>query len=149
MSTKESARERSRERGESLEALLSLLESSSDLQISARRGLTVNLTPDIASAFLSVARTIKEFGGARIEAPRRTLTTQQAADCLGVSRQHLVDRLEAGDLPFHKVGTHRRVELHDLITYIKQRASSRKAVLDHLTKSVDEAGLYFPESAES
>ncbi len=59
------------------------------------------------------------------------LTTQQAADYLNVSRQHLVNRLEAGDLPFEFVGSHRRIRYGDLLVYEgEQRSVSRAALQD-------------------
>lgn len=42
------------------------------------------------------------------------LTTGEAAQLLGVSRQHVVDLCVAGDLPFTLVGKHRRVYRSDV-----------------------------------
>lgn len=42
------------------------------------------------------------------------LTTGEAATLMNVSRQHIVDLCNSGDLPFMTVGTHRRVRRADL-----------------------------------
>ena len=69
-------------------------------------------------------------------------TTQAAANYLGMSRQHLVDLLENGVIPHHKVGTHRRVTFKDLLTFEKERDKSRREALDRLSDEVLAAGLY-------
>lgn len=69
-------------------------------------------------------------------------TTQAAADYLGMSRQHLVNLLEGGTIPFTRVGSHRRVSFQALRDFEKQRDADRKAALRSLADAVDEAGLY-------
>ena len=45
------------------------------------------------------------------------MTTQAAAELVGCSRPHLVKILEEGNIPFTKVGRHRRVKFEDVIEY--------------------------------
>jgi excisionase family DNA binding protein len=68
-------------------------------------------------------------------------TTQAAANFLGVSRQFFVRLLDDGQLPFHHVGTHRRVFFKDLVTYQRKRSQKRLAALDKMTEDVVAAGL--------
>lgn len=73
--------------------------------------------------------------------PRR-LTTGQAADLLGVSRPTVAALVDAGDLPATMVGTHRRIELVELLAYREQRRIERRSALDEITRSSQELGLY-------
>lgn len=69
------------------------------------------------------------------------LTTQQAADVLNVSRPYLIGLLEAGQIPFHKTGTHRRVFLPDLLAYKAQAKEKRRQSLRELAALSQELGL--------
>jgi excisionase family DNA binding protein len=70
------------------------------------------------------------------------LTTVEAARMLGVSRQFLVNLLERDEIPYHMVGTHRRIYVRDLLAYKAKRDSKRREVLDQLTRAEAEDGLY-------
>ncbi len=69
------------------------------------------------------------------------LTTQQAADLLGVSRPFVVKQIEEGLLPARKVGAHRRVLFQDLMTYKKRIDADRQTALNELAKLDQELGL--------
>ena len=69
------------------------------------------------------------------------LTTQQAADILKVSRPFLIEQLEKGNLPFRKVGTHRRVMFKDLMEYKRTMDHNRLEALEELSAIDQELGL--------
>jgi excisionase family DNA binding protein len=71
-----------------------------------------------------------------------TLTTVEAANMLGVSRQFLVKLADAGRVPHHKVGTHRRIYVKDLLAYKAERDGHRRKLLDDLVEAEIEEGLY-------
>lgn len=55
------------------------------------------------------------------------LTTGEAAQLLGSSRQHVVNLCESGDLPFMTVGKHRRVRREDVEEARARTARSNRA----------------------
>jgi DNA binding domain, excisionase family len=92
--------------------------------------------------FARIVRLMSEKKAVVLVPEEEAFTTQAAANYLGVSRQHLVDLLERGEIPYHKVGTHRRITFKDLLAYERKRDKTRREILDKLAADVDSAGLY-------
>ena len=71
------------------------------------------------------------------------LTTQQAANLLGVSRPFLVDLLNREEIPYHKVGTHRRVYRKDVMDFLAKRDKERKRILGEIARRAVIEGDYY------
>ena len=69
------------------------------------------------------------------------LTTQQAADLLNVSRPHLIKLLNAREIPFRMVGTHRKLPARDLLNYRDRAVQNRRLALTEMVDLDAEYGL--------
>ena len=66
------------------------------------------------------------------------LTTQEAADLVGVSRPYIVARIEAGDIPLHQqVGNQRRVLKSAVLVWHRKEQTRRRKALGQLCADLD------------
>ncbi|MBI3790437.1 MAG: helix-turn-helix domain-containing protein [Gemmatimonadetes bacterium] len=63
-----------------------------------------------------------------------TLTTQQAAGLLNVSRPFVIKLLDQNELPYHKVGRHRRIKAEHLFAYKRRRDEASRRALSELSE---------------
>ena len=70
------------------------------------------------------------------------VTTQAAADIIGCSRPYLVNLLEAGAIPFVKVGRHRRVMFEDVMAYKQKMKDEQRKRLIEMMRSDEESEIY-------
>ncbi len=105
-------------------------------------GERVLLPPEVYQVLVQVVRAMRGGQAISLAPAIQRLTTQQAANFLGISRPTLVKLLEAGEIPFDRPGRHRRVALLDLLAYQSSRRSDRKEALRRLTTDASELGLH-------
>ncbi len=102
----------------------------------------MELPEAVYSALHQVVHLLAQGRAVAIIPYSKMLTTQQAAELLNVSRPYLVRLLEAGKIPFQRVGTHRRIRFNDLLQYRTRRDEERRQKLAHVTRLSQRLGLY-------
>jgi excisionase family DNA binding protein len=100
------------------------------------------LPPSLYSFLCTLLGDLKDGYSVTILQPNVSLTTVEAAKLLGVSRTHLVSLLKNNEIPFHMVGTHRRILARDVFAYKAKRDLGRRKTLDDLALAEHEEGLY-------
>ncbi|MFF3298921.1 helix-turn-helix domain-containing protein [Streptomyces sp. NPDC002908] len=105
-------------------------------------GSTRTLPSEVYEALMVVVRALSEGKAVTVAPVNTTLTTQEAADLLGVSRPTFVKILDEGGVPFSRPGRHRRVLLEDVLAYKEKRRVQRRQELDRLVELTEDAGLY-------
>jgi excisionase family DNA binding protein len=80
-------------------------------------GSRIDLPSSVHQVLVRVVEKMQEGEAIAIMPLMEELSTQAAADLLGISRQFFVRECEAQKVPFHYAGTHRRVLLKDLLDY--------------------------------
>jgi excisionase family DNA binding protein len=105
-------------------------------------GTSLEIPDPLYEVLVEAARALRQGKAVSIVPTSHELTTQQAAELLNVSRPHLISLLERGDIPFTKVGTHRRVRFQDILEYRTKRSALRRKVLAELTTDAQDLGIY-------
>lgn len=125
-------------------------ESSRTLSRFLKRNLKVQIaeTKEIVEIPVSAVRLLVDLltnmaeGNAVTLMPiHAELTTQQAADIVGISRPYLIKLLEEGEINYHMVGTHRRIYFQDLKHYMDNKKSAREEVLDELAAQAQDLDM--------
>ena len=107
-----------------------------------RTGLQIQLGEPIGSALKSMLQAMAEGQAVSVLRHPKYLTTFEAAGLLGVSRPHLIKLLDAGKIPYHRAGTHRRIHLSDLLRFKAEVDERSDVALTELTRLSQDYGLY-------
>lgn len=107
-------------------------------------GQTVPLPIEAYQVLVKVVESMRAGKAITVAPLDQRLTTQEAADFLGISRPTLVKLLEQGEIPYERpaAGRHRRVRLSDVLDYQIRKRQDRRTTLDQMTADAAEAGLY-------
>jgi excisionase family DNA binding protein len=114
-------------------------------RIAARRGRPVarlvgpdesevEIPASVFAALRAVVRDMAQGLNMTLIPHDKDLTTEEAADVLNISRPFLVKLLDRGEIPYHRVGTHRRLNVEDVLAYRELRAARRRERLRELTE---------------
>lgn len=105
-------------------------------------GDAIDLPEGIHELLVTIVENLKDGNGVTVIPMHAELTTVEAAELLNVSRPYLIKQLEAGALPFHMVGTHRRLRLADVLSYRDRADAEAEAALAAMSAEAEELDLY-------
>jgi excisionase family DNA binding protein len=116
--------------------------ATASLKLGGVQGQEITLPDSIlrlVSEALAAAASGKQL---RLVEEDAEVSPEKAAEFLQVSRPYLVRLLDHGEIPFHYVGTHRRITMSELIEYRRKRKIKSKEALQRMTELSEEMGLY-------
>lgn len=108
----------------------------------SKDGSSVDLPDELFRVLVFAATNLAEGRAVTIAPIEKLLTTQEAAEFLGMSRPTLIKIVERDELPCTKVGRHRRIRLGDLLDYQGRRAETRRRALSEMVDIALDSGLY-------
>ena len=116
---------------------------SDDAVVSIRiAGRDVRLPANASRAVRRLLHDLATGRSVHVVATDDEMTTQQAADVLGMSRTYVVRLIDQGTLPAHLVGTHRRLKAADVLAFKQQRQEAIDG-LQEITDADEALGLTY------
>ena len=117
-----------------------VLESGS-VSLTGSNGEQVTLPEELCKLLNSAVRRREDGKSIVVLTEDQDLTTERAAELLGMAHHYMIRLLDGGDVPYQFVGKCRRVSLRDVVEFAKRRAAM-KAALAQMSRDAFEAGLY-------
>ena len=112
------------------------------LQLDDKTGAElVPLPPVAARLVLNLLEELARGNAVTLNTVGAELTTQEAADLLNISRPTLIQLLDDGKIPYHRLGTHRRIPLEGVIAFKADLYAKRKTALDEMSAVHQGLGL--------
>jgi excisionase family DNA binding protein len=122
--------------------LLRALRRNKHPKLSLPSGERADLPGPAADALIEALAAVADGREVIVVPADKDLTTGQAADLVGISRQYLVRLLDDEAIPSYLVGSHRRVRLDDLMSLKARRDEKRRAALREMVREAEAVGLY-------
>ena len=101
-------------------------------QIGGKAGNRVELPQEIYRVLVQVVEAMKNGMAVTIVPQTVMLTTQEAANIIGVSRPTLISIIEKGLIEFDLVGKHRRISIDQVLKYRTARKEQQYKALDDM-----------------
>jgi excisionase family DNA binding protein len=101
----------------------------------------LNLPAPAVRALSQILKELAKGNSVTLVATDAMLSTQEAADILRVSRPFVISLLEAGRIPFQRLGSHRRILFRDLMTFKTKTDADRQEAMRQLTGEAQELKL--------
>jgi excisionase family DNA binding protein len=117
-------------------------------RLTSPNGRSVELPDSMLQVLLQVAAAMKAGLAVTVAPHRLTLSTQEAANLLRVSRTTLVRLLETGVIPFEKPSRHRRVRLDDLLEYRRRQRNQAELAFEDMVADTERLSLYDNDPAQ-
>lgn len=105
-------------------------------------GHRLEVPEPVFAVLRQVAEALSAGMGVSVAPLSAMLTTQQAADYLGISRPTMVRILERGEIPMEKPGRHRYVRLEDLVAYQTRTSQQRRDRLAQMVTDAEADDMY-------
>jgi excisionase family DNA binding protein len=105
-------------------------------------GKRLDIPPTVYDVLRKVVELMAQGKSVTLLPDNQVVSTQRAADLLGMSRPFFIKLLETGAMAHHRVGNQRRVYLRDVLEFARKRDEERQAALERLSQQSFEAGLY-------
>lgn len=109
--------------------------------IDADQDEAIELPAGAVAMLMDILEAMAAGQGVTLIPENAELTTAQAAEILNVSRPFLIKLLEEGQIPYRKVGRHRRIRMEDVMSYKQAIDREREKVLDQLAADAQEQGM--------